>query len=208
MNNILVELLQSQLSGNNLSTIGQLLNLGNQNQASSVTNNAVSLLLSALTRNSSNQNGLGALMGALDRDHDGSIMDDIGGFLNGTNNFNNPRMVNGSGILSHLLGNNMGQVVEAFSSQNNLNSNQSTQLLTSLAPIILGALTKSKQKAQTDSNGVFDLLKGASQGYGQQQEQKQSQNILSNLLDQDGDGSIVDDVASLGKNILGNLLKK
>jgi len=206
MNNILVELLQSQLTGNNLSTIGQQLNLGNQNQTSSVTNSAVSLLLSALTRNSSSQNGLSLLVSALDRDHDGSIMDDIGSFLAGSNNFNNPRMVNGSGILSHLLGNNMGSVVEAFSRQNNLNSNQSRQLLTSLAPIILGALTKSRQKAQVDQNGLYDLMKGASTDF-EPQNQNQSQNILTNLLDQDGDGSIADDVASFGKNILGKLLK-
>jgi len=204
MNNILIDLLQKQLSGDTLSNIGNLVNLSSGGGSNQITSNAVQLLLSALTKNASSQNGLSSLVGALDKDHDGSILDDLAGFLNGTNNFNNPRMVNGEGILGHLLGGNLSNVVEAFSQQNNLSPNQSSSLLSTLAPIILGSLTKSRKQNNLDSNGLFDLLKGASQEY---QPKNQSNDLLSKMLDRDGDGNIMDDVANMGKNILGNLLK-
>ena len=60
---------------------------------------AVPLLVGAMQRQAASPTGLDALAGALDRDHDGSILDDIGGFLG-----SGGTVGRGAGILGHVLG--------------------------------------------------------------------------------------------------------
>jgi hypothetical protein len=57
---------------------------------------AIPALLAALGQNATSGGGA-ALKGALERDHDGSILDNLGDYLGGTANLN-PRATNGAGI--------------------------------------------------------------------------------------------------------------
>ena len=50
-----------------------------------------------MARNTSNQQGAESLHNALQKDHDGSILDNLGGFLN------NAQSGPGAGILRHVL---------------------------------------------------------------------------------------------------------
>ena len=59
---------------------------------------ALPLLLGALSRNASQGDGASSLHQALANDHDGSILDDIGGFLGSGNTSS------GNDILGHVLG--------------------------------------------------------------------------------------------------------
>ncbi|MGA7614625.1 MAG: DUF937 domain-containing protein, partial [Thermoanaerobaculia bacterium] len=65
---------------------------------------AVPLLVAALAKNASSPAGAQALHGALARDHDGGILENLAGFLG------NPQSMNGAGILEHVLGGKVGAV--------------------------------------------------------------------------------------------------
>ncbi len=205
MENVLFDILQKNISGDTINALGSLINLNDQNQTTNATQTGINILLSALTDNASDSSGLSALSGALDRDHDGSILDDLMGYVTGSNNFQNKSMVNGAGILSHVLGDNIGSVINLMTKKNGIDQSQAMSLLTTLAPIVLAALGKSKRQNNVSQSGILDLLKGASPT---PQSHNPTNGILGSILDRDGDGDYKDDIASLGMNFLGNLLKK
>ena len=93
----ITQLLLQQLSGGAISQIGQKIGADQQttNSALSV---ALPLLVSALAKNSSQPDGAQSLHKALSNDHDGSILDNLSGFLS------DPAAANGTGILKHILG--------------------------------------------------------------------------------------------------------
>ena len=59
----------------------------------------MSAILGAMANNASKPGGADSLLGALQKDHDGSILDNLGGFLG------QPNTDDGNGILGHVFGN-------------------------------------------------------------------------------------------------------
>lgn len=204
MSNPLLEILQQQVANQALGGLGKQLGIENESQVNNAGQSAINLLLNGLMKNASNSNGLGALAGALDKDHDGSILDDLAGYVTGTSNVN-ARAANGAGILKHVLGDKLGPILGALSQQNNLSQDQSLGLLTKLAPLVLGSIGKAKRQNNMDNNGLLDLLQNSAQTYN---EPRKDNSVLENLLDRDGDGNIMDDAAGIGMKILGNLFKR
>lgn len=125
-----------------------------ENQTSQALQQAVPTLLSAVQNNVSN-GGAGGLLSALDRDHDGSILDDVMGFFqNGGNN-------DGNGILRNLLGDNKSNVENALASNNSngISAGSIAKLLPLIAPIIMGFLGKQKQQnGVSDEGGITSLI--------------------------------------------------
>ena len=198
------DLLQSQMSDD---VIGALTNqLGaEKKQTSTAVDNGMAILMKALAKNSSNSSGADALGAALDRDHDGSLLNDLTGFIQGNASANNSKAANGAGILGHLLGGQQGGVIDALAKSSGLNSNQSSSLLVKLAPIVLGMLGKQKKSSGLSNSDLSSVLSGA---LGQATQKASNPSILTSLLDRDGDGSIADEAASLGMNLLKGLFKK
>ena len=198
------DLLQSQMSDD---VIGALTNqLGaEKKQTSTAVDNGMAILMNALAKNSSNSSGASALGAALDRDHDGGLLDDLTGFIQGNSAAANSRAGNGAGILGHLLGGKQSGAIEALSKMSGLNNNQSSSLLVKLAPIVLGMLGKQKRSSGLSNSDLSSVLSGA---LGQANQKASNPSLISSLLDRDGDGSIVDDVASLGGSLLKGLFKK
>ena len=79
------------------------------------------------------------------------------------------------------------------------------QLLTMLAPIVMGALSKSRQGGNLDANGLNDMLQNDRQRV-EQMGGGGLGGMLGQFLDQDGDGNVMDDVAQMGAGLLGSLL--
>ncbi|MCB9246841.1 MAG: DUF937 domain-containing protein [Flavobacteriales bacterium] len=119
----------------------------NSDQTKKALEGAVPALLGAMSNNSKDSKGASGLLGALDRDHDGSIFDDLGGFLG------NFEQGPGNGILSHVLGEKRGQVESGLGQKTGLSSGQVGNLLKIVAPLVMGYLGKQKRENQ---NG-FDL---------------------------------------------------
>ncbi|MDI1235655.1 MAG: DUF937 domain-containing protein [bacterium] len=121
-------------------------------QTTAALQQAVPTLFSAIQNNVSN-GGANGLMAALDRDHDGSVLDDVMGFFQGGGNSQ------GEGILKHLLGDNKGQVENALAANSGADASSISKLLPLIAPVIMGYLGKQKQQTGvSDSGGISDLI--------------------------------------------------
>jgi hypothetical protein len=203
----IVNIIQSQLSDQLLDGLGQQVGLSNRTQTKDATMTAVTALLGALSKNASSSQGLNALSGALDKDHDGSILDDLTGLLLNQRQptAQQSRTMNGAGILKHVLGGKQDGIVDVISQVGGMDKNGSLQLLMKVAPMVMGVLGQQKKQQSMSNNVLGDLLKTASQ---QSRQQTKQVSLLTQILDQDGDGSIADEAASFGLKFLGNLFKK
>lgn len=172
----------------------------NESQAQTAVSAAVPFLLSALNKNAQN-GGADGIASALGQ-HDGSILDNLSGFLGQGGN-----QQDGLGILGHVLGNKQQNVEAAISQESGLNMGQVTQILVLVAPIVMGYLGKQKQTEGLDSNGIAGLLGGLVGGSSASTANQGGINLggFEKLLDQDGDGQLgIGDAMGL----LGGFFKK
>lgn len=192
----LIELLQDKLSGQAMDQLTRNIGAESRDQTEAATNGIVSTLVAALSKNAANEEGGSALLSALDRDHDGSIFDNLSGFLGGQQVSANNKALNGAGILQHVLGSKQSNVTEMVSKMSGLDSHKISQLMVTLAPIVMGALGKAKAKQeQPTQSGIFDLL---SKSVRSEANKSTESNLLTRILDADNDGSIMDDIANFG----------
>ena len=199
MSNIL-DLVQSQLSGDVLEQLAKQIGGGTAETQTAI-QSAIPAMLQAMTKNAASQEGAASLANALDKDHDGSILNDLMGFVTAGNDTNG-----GAGILNHLFGQKKSTVESAISQNSGLNSNATANLMTQLAPIVMGFLGQQKKQGGLDVGGIASLV--MNQLTGAKQQQKGSGNaaldMITGLLDKEGDG-ITDDLMDIGKGLLGNL---
>ena len=198
MSDSILDLVTRSLGTSGTRQIGHQLGLDEGSTAKAISG-ALPVLLGALARNASSSSGAGALTSALDRDHDGSILDDIGGFIGGGG-----AQSAGAGILKHVLGGRQQQVQTGLGRASGLDTGKAGQLLSMLAPIVMGALGKTQRGQGLDAGGVGAML-------GQEQRRIERREpglggMLGSLLDADGDGSVVDDITKIGGSLLGGLL--
>ena len=192
------EMLTSQLgSGQNLGQLSRQLGTDEASTQNAV-GAALPVLLGALARNSSRADGAQALDRALGK-HDGGVLDNLSGFLDA------PDTDDGNGILGHLLGDRRPTVEAGVSKASGLDASVVTKLLPMLAPIVMGALGKQKRQQNLSSSGLSELL-GAERS--QMERADPMTGMLGQLLDQDGDGSVADDLGKLGSGLLGSLFRK
>lgn len=201
----LMDLLQGQLSGGMIDQLASNLGGADKQQTEAAANGIISTLMGALSKNASSPEGAGLLSAALDRDHDGSILDDVLGMVTGSSQASNPKMVNGAGILKHVLGGKQNNAIEMISKMSGLAGGQTGNLMAMLAPMVMGALGKTKKQQGLDPSGLTGLL---SQTVQSASNSRSEMSLISKFLDQDGDGSVMDDLTGMGMNLLGRFLKK
>ena len=135
---------------------------------SSLVNSAISMalpaLINGLANNASTPEGAQSLNNALDEDHSGGILDNLGGLagmiFGGGQAAPPPRQADAGGILGHILGNSQGQVAQEVSQKSGLGIGQVAQILMFLAPIVMGYLGKQKQQQNVGADGLGGLLGG------------------------------------------------
>ena len=187
--------LQNQLDDNVITEMKNEIGAESKEQTEAAATGIISTLVAALSRNTNQPGGASSLMSALDRDHDGSILDDITGFLFGKRKPANEKTMNGPGILDHILGNKQEGVKNVMSKVTGLQKGQIGKLLIMLAPMVLAALGRARRNRGLDSGGLGDLLRGS---VNTRATQHKEMGLLQRFLDSDGDGKIMDDIASLG----------
>jgi hypothetical protein len=157
---------------------------------------AMPILMGAMKRNASTPGGAQGLMNALSSKHDGSILDNLGGLFSG--GVDKEVMDDGAGILGHVLGSKQPHVENALSSKSGLDAGSVSQILKVAAPILLGFLGKQTRQQNVSSpdglNGLLGGLMGGGSAAGKQQ------SLIESLLDSDGDGSYLDDIAGMVLN--------
>jgi hypothetical protein len=170
-----------------------------ENKTADVLSMAMPLILGAMKKNVSSPEGAQGLMSALSGKHNGSILDNLGGLFSGGVDDN--VMSDGAGILGHVFGNKQPQVENALSQKSGLDAGTVAQILKIAAPIVMGYLGKQTAQSNVSDGTGMNALLGSMLG-GQPQE---NQSLITTLLDADGDGSILDDVAGM---VMGGSKKK
>lgn len=187
----LLDGLMQQLGGDAVRQLGAKLGTDESTTQKAV-GAALPALVGALARNAQSPDGAAALAGALDRDHDGSVLNNITAALGGGD---------GASILKHVLGGKQDAVAGALGAASGLDRSQSGNLLAMLAPIVMGALGSAKRSGGLDAGGLAAML-------GQEKAAISSQGggalgSLMQLIDRDKDGSVVDDLTGMLGKVMG-----
>ena len=136
---------------------------------------AAPLVISYLRKKSQEDpNEAEALNNALDKDHDGSILD-------------NPaqveaRVQEGGSILDHIFGGQKAQVENQLSQNTGISMDKVGPVLAMLAPLIMGYIGKEKQSSGVNSGGGLGDLLGGILGGAQNQAQAEPSNPLNDIL--------------------------
>ena len=162
-----------------------------ENKTGDVLSMAMPLILGAMKKNVSTPQGAQGLMGALSNKHDGSILNDLGSLFGG--GVDEAVTNDGAGILGHLFGGKQGNIENALSQKSGMDAGSIANILKIAAPIVMGFIGKeTRQNNVQDASAMNGLLGGMLGGQPQQ-----NQSLITTLLDADGDGSILDDVAGM-----------
>jgi hypothetical protein len=184
----ITQMITQQIAGGAAGQLAQRLGVS-ENTARTAVNVAVPLILAALARNAAQPQGAQELHQAVAEDHDGSILDNLMGYIG------NPQAANGAGILRHVLGGQRPTVENNLAQATGLDPNSAGSLLETVAPLVMGAIGRQQQENGLDPQGLREYL-------GEQQQQVQSANpglmgTLNSMLDSNRDGSVADDLSRI-----------
>jgi len=183
----ILDLVHEQLSGPRLTQLSQQLGI-DEHQTRQALPAALAALTGAMAQNAAQPQGAEQLAGALSQNHDGSILDSLEGFLGSGDTSS------GFSILRHVLGGNQPAVETGLGRATGLDPATMARMLALLAPIVLGVLGRRQRQQGLDSRGLADVL-------GQERQHieanPQARKGLGAILDANGDGHIIDDVANL-----------
>lgn len=188
----LLEQLSSQLSGPAIEALSGQLGT-DKSTTSSAISAALPMIIGAMAKNASNQDGAASLANALEKDHDGSILNNLTGFLGSSDNGAGPA------ILGHVFGQKQTNVEQGISKMSGIDAGTAGKLLQNLAPVVMGMLSQQKKSQGLDVSGLAGMLMGEKQNANSGMAGA-AMGMLGNILDQDGDGSFLDDIGGmLGK---------
>lgn len=157
---------------------------------------AAPLVISYLRKKSQeNSEEADALNNALDKDHDGSILNDPSQAA--------ARQQEGGSILDHIFGGQQTTVENQLSQNTGISMDKIGPILGMLAPLIMGYIGKQKQSSGVTSGGGLGDLLGGILGGAQSQAQAEPSNPLNDIL-----GSVLGggSQASAGGNPLNDIL--
>ena len=130
-------------------------------QASSAVNAAIPAILAGLTKNTQKPEGAAALSGALEKDHDGTVLED-GSY------FDSYHDKQGDNILGHVFGDKKPAVQSQVSALSGMDLAQGGELMKMLAPLVMGYLGKEKSSGGLDISSLSQILGGGGSGGGLQ----------------------------------------
>ena len=181
-----LDLLQNQMSDGVLEMLTNQVGGQDKQQTAVAANGIMSTLMAGLAKNASSPEGRSALASALDRDHDGSVLDDIMGMVSGSSQPQNQKATNGLGILGHILGGKQDNASDMISRMSGMDKNSTMSLMVKMAPMVMAALGKQKKEQSLDEGGLANLL---SQTVKSNTNKQSEMSIIEKFIDQDGDGS-------------------
>jgi len=183
--NAITQIVTQQLSGSAARTIAQRFGIS-ESTANTAIQMAVPLILTALARNASQPQEAQSLHEAVANDHDGSIFDNLMGYLG------NPQSANGAGILGHVFGSQQPAIENNLAQATGMDQRAAGGLLETLAPLVMGSLGKAQQENGLDASGLSNMLNN--QQNEAQANAPDAMSMLSSMLDQNNDGSSMDDI--------------
>jgi hypothetical protein len=169
-------------------------------KAQSAMSLAIPMLMGALKKNASDPDKASGLFEALMNKHDGSILEQASDIFGG--GFVNDDVVqDGEKILGHVFGEKKETVAVALSRKAGLDAGSAMEILKMAAPVVMGML--GKQARQSNVSSPMDLTSIIGNMLGGNSSAQSEMSFIEKLLDQDGDGSIMDDLFNMGKKFFG-----
>ena len=193
-----LEALLGLLQGQDLGQLAEQVG-GNEGQVKNGVMAALPAMLTALSKNTGTEKGAQELNNALETKHDGSILNNLSGYLS------NPDLKDGAGILNHLFGSQTSNVANAVSQSSGLDTNGSIKMLQMLAPVLMGMLGQQKKQNNLDAEGIGNLTSMLASNFGSEAGASGIIDVVTNLLDANKDGNVMDDIMGMvGKLFGGN----
>jgi hypothetical protein len=187
----LMDMFKQQMTNQVVSQMAQKVGLSDTAQTQTAATTVFSTLMGAISKNAATEEGAANLDKALERDHDGGMLDNVMSLFGGSDEpAASPKAANGAGILKHVLGGKQEGIIAALSQTNNMSPDATQTLMQSMAPMVMGMLGKAKKEQGLSASSLGGFLQG------QKQETSQLSGILS-MLDSDGDGSVIDDIGGM-----------
>jgi len=134
---------------------------------------ATPLIISYLRNKSQDAKEAEALNNALDKDHNGSILNDASQI--------EARQAEGGSILDHIFGGQKSTVENQLSQNTGISIDKIGPILAMLAPVVMGYIGQQKQQSNVGAGGLGDLL-GGILGNASNQAQAQQSNPLNDIL--------------------------
>ena len=191
-----LEALLGLLQGQDLGKLAEQVG-GNEGQVKNGVMAALPAMLTALSKNTGTEKGAQELNNALETKHDGSILNNLSGYLS------NPDLKDGAGILNHLFGSQTSNVANAVSQSSGLDSNGSMKILQMLAPVLMGMLGQQKKQNNLDAEGIGNLTSMLASNFGSEVGASGIMDVVTNLLDANKDGNVMDDIMGMVGKIFG-----
>ncbi len=185
-----LEALLGLLQGQDLGQLAEQVG-GNEGQVKNGVMAALPAMLTALSKNTGTEKGAQELNNALETKHDGSILNNLSGYLS------NPDLKDGAGILNHLFGSQTSNVANAVSQSSGLDSNGSMKMLQMLAPVLMGMLGQQKKQNNLDAEGIGNLTSMLASNFGSEAGASGIMEAVTNLLDANKDGNVMDDIMGM-----------
>lgn len=158
-------------------------------QIEGLLSNGLPEILGALKTNTNSEDGMNSLFSALGK-HENV---DIKSLLSNPENID---VNDGSKILGHIFGSKQNDVNDRLAKSAGISSSQAGNVMSMLAPLLMGALGNAKKESNLDSSGLKSML-GSLMGAGG------VMNAAKGFLDKDGDGDIIDDAAGMLGGLFG-----
>lgn len=153
----LLEMLSSQIGGSQFSQIGKFLG-ADEGIVKSAMGAALPSILGSVINNGNNSTGAAGLINMLNKGNfDGSMLDNLGGLFGG-GNATSSLMNSGSSILSSLMGNKLGSVVDMIATTTGLKKSNSSSLMSMAAPLVMSMLGRYVKNKALDASGLSSFL--------------------------------------------------
>ena len=189
--NAITQIITQQLGGTAARTIAQRFGVS-EATANTAVQIGIPLILTALARNTSQPREAESLHQAVAQDHDGSIFDNLMGYLQ------NPQAANGAGILGHVFGNQQPVIESNLAQATGMDQNSAAGVLETLAPLVMGSVGKAQHENGLDASGLSNYLNSEQQTA--QEKAPDAMSMLNSMLDQNKDGRSLDDLRRLAGN--------
>jgi outer membrane protein OmpA-like peptidoglycan-associated protein len=188
----LVELLKDQVTGTIASQAASYLGAPEKSVTSALDGIFPALLSKTIVMAEGSEQGLNTVFD-LAKNANTGILDNIGGLFGDASDVTD-LMSGGSNILSSLLGNNLGSIIEMISKSSGLKSGVSSSLIKMAAPFLMSMVGKYIKEKALDATGLGKFLGS------------QKKNAFSNLPSGFGDllglGSMLSAVVGGGKDLV------
>lgn len=192
-------------------------------QTEDATENILATLMAGMMVNATKPKGLESLDNALEKDHDGSLLDHIGDFISG--NMPPSRSTNGEGIVRHIFGNNAGNAQKVVAAKSKIDLGTAAKWMITLAPIAMQLLGKQKKSGGVNGLGLALLLLNTIKSskkkkedkniletiFGGHEEAEADQNPIEKIFgkkDKESDGNILEDLFGKNKKDDDSILEK